>query len=818
LPPSPDLAARWVALLRRRALFVCGLAFAIFLAGLGAASRLSLRADLAELLPHDDPSLRELHDVVDRVGNRSTILVAIESDDPAANRRFAGALASQLTPLIGHELRSLDWRADATKAWFEHNRALYLSAAELTRIADDFESLLLSKENPAYVSFDDDPRADLDKMRADLEARAKAKDRFPSGYFEGEDGHLLVMIGWTLSSGTGDATGFHVRDAVRHAIAAADPARFGVKASITGDVESAIEEHDSLKSDIELVSLVCTLLVLGVIVAYFRSARAVVYVFLPTLTGVSVAFGIMALTIGYVNTNSAFLGSIILGNGINFGIILLARYQEERARGQDAEPAVAEAIRRTAGPTLVAALAAGVAYASLGITRFRGFQQFGFLGGIGMVLCWLATYSHGPALMLYGARFGRTARRTLVFPRGVVRMLLRRPRTSLAVSAAGTIAAIVAVHSVIAAPFDYDFRKLRNQRSETRGAGQLYRRVGPIFDSNITPLAVAILPTADDVAIFRKILLERDCEQAGTPAAECARRIDAGEATGGRIQDVRGAGQLLPTDQPARLAVIARLHDLTHKPSIENLEADDRKQVDALAPPDDLHAIGLADLPASLADPYRELDGTLGRVAAVYPVPGWNSWDGRELLAMNDELANVQLPDGTVVNAVGKGSIFGAMLDSILHDGPRASLLALGGVILLVVVFVRRLRGIALVVASLLVGVLWMAGASAALGLRLNFLNFVAVPVTFGIGVDYAINVYARLGREQPDSWAQALAQTGSAVALCSSTTIIGYSTLLIADNGALRSFGWVAGLGELGCLAAALIVVPAVFKLRSRQ
>jgi uncharacterized protein len=52
-------------------------------------------------------------------------------------------------------------------------------------------------------------------------------------------------------------------------------------------------------------------------------------------------------------------------------------------------------------------------------------------------------------------------------------------------------------------------------------------------------------------------------------------------------------------------------------------------------------------------------------------------------------------------------------------------------------------------------------------------------------------------------------------VALCSLTTIIGYSSLLVARNQALISFGVLADLGELACLAAALFALPAVLRLR---
>jgi hypothetical protein len=187
----------------------------------------------------------------------------------------------------------------------------------------------------------------------------------------------------------------------------------------------------------------------------------------------------------------------------------------------------------------------------------------------------------------------------------------------------------------------------------------------------------------------------------------------------------------------------------------------------------------------------------------------WPNWDGHSLIRLSEVLKNVRLPTGELVNAAGHPTLFAAMLRSIAHDGPIASGAAAVGVVLAVVLLFRGARPITWVISSLLLGVIWMGGAGAAIGLKLNFLNFVALPVTLGIGVDYAVNVFARLVREPAENRARALAETGSAVALCSSTTIIGYSSLLIASNGALRSFGKLADLGELGCLLAALLVVP---------
>jgi predicted RND superfamily exporter protein len=60
--------------------------------------------------------------------------------------------------------------------------------------------------------------------------------------------------------------------------------------------------------------------------------------------------------------------------------------------------------------------------------------------------------------------------------------------------------------------------------------------------------------------------------------------------------------------------------------------------------------------------------------------------------------------------------------------------------------------------------------------------------------------------------------ETGSAVALCSLTTSIGYASLLVAENRALYLFGVVAVLGEMACLTAAVTLLPAVLVLVERR
>jgi predicted RND superfamily exporter protein len=120
-------------------------------------------------------------------------------------------------------------------------------------------------------------------------------------------------------------------------------------------------------------------------------------------------------------------------------------------------------------------------------------------------------------------------------------------------------------------------------------------------------------------------------------------------------------------------------------------------------------------------------------------------------------------------------------------------------------------------ISSLIVGVVLMMGTLGWIGARLNFLNFVVLPITFGISADYAINILRRYQADWALSNAEGVASTAGAVALCSATTIIAFGSLLTANNQALYSFGVFAVAGEVTMLATAALSLPAFLALRGR-
>lgn len=772
------------------------LALALALAlGAGAlASRLALRSSLADLLQSDDPAAREFHRIAERLPSTLTMVVAIEGPDRDANHRAATAIARRLDALRPALVDTVLGDVRAERAFFEARKWLYADLATLERIRDSLRGAIARAKNPLLVDIDDDsPRQLIDE----LTRRRTETDRFPGGFFEDETGRVVVVLVRPARGVLGEDVGRELRDAALQILA---ELRTGgqigpeVRVSLGGNLIVQLEERAALMRDLARASLACLVLVALAVIGFFGRLRVALLFGVPALIGVTVGYGLAELAWGFVNLSAAFMATIIVGNGINFAIIQQARYDEERQRGAAALDAAITAVRATWGATLVAALGAATAYGSLTLTRFRGFSQFGAIGATGMIAAWLATLLVLPALWaVFDAGLARRRFRS-VFDARWLGWFGRRPGWLLAAGGVLVALSIARLPGYLGDPFEYDLTRLRNRA----GAGAaVSARAEQIFGETVAPLVV-LAERREDVPEIQRRLKER----AGTP--EGVRLLAA----------IRTIDDLIPADQDRKLAVLAELRALIDA----NLrDADDpRLQHDLaeLRPPEALRPISASDLPRTLRGLFSEVDGTAGRIVLLYDHARLTAYDGHAQLALAELIGEVPLSRGAVARAP---ILFAGLLRGIVHDAPIATGLSLFGVIVLVAVFDRTRRGTAFVIGALVVGVLWMVGAAAWLGVRVNFLNFIALPITFGIGVDYGINMYRRCALEGTGGIGRAVRAVGGALVLCSSTTVIGYGSLLAADNQALRSFGAMAILGEVATLAAAITMLPAALLLRRR-
>jgi hypothetical protein len=277
---------------------------------------------------------------------------------------------------------------------------------------------------------------------------------------------------------------------------------------------------------------------------------------------------------------------------------------------------------------------------------------------------------------------------------------------------------------------------------------------------------------------------------------------------------VRTLDDVVPGDQEAKIAIAGAIRDDLTPKIRQSLTDAQRKAVDRLLGNGALRPVGPADLPVTFTTGLRERDGTLGREVLAYPKPSHLLWEGQPLADLVDHLraaAATRVSPAERPGRVASSLALSAdILDSVRRDGVLASVAAFAGVVGVVLLLLRASPATLLVIGSLLLGVLWLAGAMMALGVKINFANFIAYPITFGIGVDYSVNMASRWNLDGRRSMTDAIRTTGGAVTLCSLTTIIGYSSLLLAQNRALFLFGLLAVMGEIACLSTAVIFLPA--------
>jgi len=350
-------------------------------------------------------------------------------------------------------------------------------------------------------------------------------------------------------------------------------------------------------------------------------------------------------------------------------------------------------------------------------------------------------------------------------------------------------------------PFEYNFRNLRNQSANLRGSGLLSNRVDSIFPRRLNPMFI-LADRSDQVPLIME---------------ELKRRNSRGD-TRGLFQDIISIYSLLPDEQKPKIRLLRKLRRLMSESTLSWL--DDKQRAEALEyrPPAGIKPLTVDDLPYSMTRMFTELDGRKGLVVALYPRHGRSVWDGHFLVELDRSTRNIMLPDGERVTSAGTHTVFADMIKAIERDGPRAVIASLLGVMLLVLLAYRGLKYVVLMFFSLAYGVIWTVGPAAMIDLRLNFLNFIALPITFGIGIDYAVNVLNRYRLEGPGSIGRVLSSTGGAVILCSLTTLIGYSSLLTADNQALVTFGLLSDIGEVASLAAAVFMLPILVDLMEKR
>ena len=816
--PRPT-AERFASWLDKNRVGIIVLSVLVALLGGYLASKMSIKSDLTNLLPQSKRSVKDLIAVQKRARPFGTVQVVIEADaspaGAAARARAGELLAVKLAALDPTLVAQFSADDGPLRRYAWAHRFLFADMDDLNAAKQALEERIVHAKrdaNPFLINLDDEVKADPHEPDKLAELETKLKDAEEAAAHPplrvSKDGSLQMLSVQTTFPASDPRRArkligmiSDVIDEVRREVGP------GVEFGLTGNITFSMHEHDSVLEGMTLSVIITVVLCAIGLLLYYRSGKIVLAMLWALSVGVAATFATAWAMVGHLNVMTAFLFAIVVGNGINAGLILVARFQEElrtHPPGEhDASAALTSAIGGAMRGTLAATATAGVAYTSLLITDFRGFRQFGAIAGVGMVLTWLTTFTVLPAVLFVFARNGWLRPTKPPGVGAVLSRILPVHHLKLVMGIAGVVTLaglIITIRFIANDPFTHDWRDLQSSTPAINEARALEKRVSEGLDTKgmlsgqAYQLAIAV-----------------DARSQVKPLVEKLRADDAKRPPEERwMRDVRSIDDLLPAQQHEKVEVLGEITKLLDDPKLQaSLSDQERADLDKLRPkPGDLSPVLDSDVPHELAWPFIEKDGTIGRLVIVRGAGRFKSFNVDHRLEFAREVNQLDLPPNAVV--AGEAMVVADIIVTMESDAPKMILFAIAGSILAVFLVLGVRRHGLVTLACGMAGVVVMIAACSLVGLRVHFLDLIALPITIGIGIDYAVNIAAR-DRQDGQRGPQHLLRTiGGTVLLCSFTTSVGYSTLMLSANGGIRAFGEAALLGEIACIAVAILATPA--------
>ncbi|MFN8369850.1 MAG: MMPL family transporter [Bacteriovoracaceae bacterium] len=366
----------------------------------------NINSDLESLLSKNSPTIKNLEESRKRFKLSDYTLIFILAKNSDDGKKFTEELNKELqaakhplvlrtTSEIGEEL-----------AYFEKNQLLFGSVAEFY----DLDLKLFPKPKTNQV------KSKKEQIEENFETiRRNFKKQLAFGRANLLN-NLLKIPEHKLASFNGLTRGiivFHsepiykIEDAksidqfLKRCIDKLNPKSFGqgIEVKVSGAAPGIAAESDALFSDI-ISSISITLIFVTILLLVFYKNIRVLAVLIYVLTvGTTLSFIVTYYFINELNSFTAFLCSIIIGNNINSGVIFLSLYIQNLKKNKNVLETIMLTFHKAITPTLLGCITTASAFGCLIFSNFRGYSEFGWIGMWGMVIGGCSTFIFLPALL-----------------------------------------------------------------------------------------------------------------------------------------------------------------------------------------------------------------------------------------------------------------------------------------------------------------------------------------------------------------------------------------------------------------------------------
>ncbi len=776
------------------------LLFSILFAGLGGyfTSRISIQADLKELLPQDFDSVRGIEELKKKFGGIGYLLLGIEVNDPDDAFAFLKVLAPELSKIP--EVLYVNTRRPTD--FFLNHLPFYLEIDDLKRIEQRLEEKkeeMKKGANPIFdaliFSLDEGPNFD------DIIAKYKKREGFDlsaTEYYRNPEGTFFAALIKPAVLSSDIQASRRLVASVERTVDRLRPEKFGrgVTVSYGGDFKAIFQQEAHLKKEIGRISGIVLLLLMLILILYYRRLTPVFLIGIPLLAGILWTGGLIYFLLGHVNLVTGFSAAVLAGLGSDYGIYLLTRFLQEREAGNSSKKAYLNTFSRTSRATRGSAVTTMIAFGALSFSHFKGFSEFGLIGLIGTFLNLLSMHLLFPALVAFADQKGVLEWEKRFFPWSP---RLRMKRTVLSLSL--PLAVLFLTCGILTAagigkilPIEYDLAKFQNTSLESY---RVDRRISALFKSSLHPAVIVVEGGEPEERAILKAIEAEAARPTGLPM----------------IQEGIGLPSFIPSDQERKGPIIRRIQKLLREMRLTTM-GETRKLLEHFSSVSPEARIRRDNLPPEIVQLFTRPDR---RESFIYLFPKNPRDSAERVKAFAAQAREIPLENGEKITAYGDTLIIADILRLVEKEAPWIL-----GLILLLCFLDLSLEfkslKIALLLSSMLsFAVLLFLGGLLLFDLRFNFFNLVAPPIIIGTGCDSFIHLYHRY-REHRHQVLEALNSMVPSISVANLTTMVGFGGLIATDNEALRSTGWMVILGMIAVTLTALLFLPALLTLSQRR
>lgn len=818
-------------------------------------TRIKISTNNFDLLPQDSKLIKEFWEVNEDFGSPDRHLVLVETRDtlptnPELIKDFAERFGEALQR--SGQVRSVNFAlTDGQKSFIEEffvrNALLYLSESDLDSVLkkfedDEIERAILNCRNILNAPVPPDPlikkllRDDplliseifLPYIERILGPQNASLLRDAERYYLSKDKRTLLMF--VKPIGVPNDTRFcsdfvdlneALCDSVLRAMGTDTE---DLKITFGGNYVSSLANARAVKQGFINSSFIVVLLIMLTFYLFYGHFRALFFILAPVLAGVTWVFCVGDLLFEKVNIITASAGAMLLGLGVDYAIHLYNRFveQEEFHRHQTVFQNMLTTFRETGTSVLYGCISTACVFMVLMVTEFRGLYELGFLGGIGIMILFLAVFLIMPGeIRIRGRRAtkGRHLQKLLSkILNATSRLVLRHPKYitagSILVSAfmiAILLGAIPSKDHGLGVSFD---ENIENIRSKNDIDLWMIRRLQEKFGSHFKPISVVCsAPTEEELTErLRRLNVKMDELVAG-----------------GMVKEYNSLLRYVPSinQQKSNLEKIRNLdvEGILFKIRLEMSKAGLRMnyfRLDRLRSMLTVHepitmrnfqSEGFAEIMKHF---YVEKNGVRKVVTQVEL-----SGPSHEIDIVNDFVREVysdpRLKDENII-ITGIRVVTAEFLTLVKKDFAISVIASALAIFLLVVVKYRNMRAVLVCIVPLMFAILCITGFMRLLGIQINFVNMITLPLLIGTGVDYGIYIISRYLEDRRHDVLAAISETGQSLFLSALTTVIGFGSLIFVDNRGLSSLGYMCAIGIIVCALSSVIVLPAMLRLWGKR